>query len=109
MLVTFDTQEVVNELKSHGFTDEQAEVLTKIQKRVIHDSMDSTLASKGDINGLKNDIVEVKTELTNNIKNFQSDQKVENELIKSRLAIVEKTQWIIIAGVLALVLKSFIL
>ena len=109
MLVTFDTQEVVNELKSHGFTDEQAEVLTRIQKRVIHDSMDSTLASKGDINGLKNDIVEVKTELTNNIKNFQSDQKVQNELIKSRLAIVEKTQWIIIAGVLALVLKSFIL
>ena len=52
MLVTFDTQDVVNQLKSHGFTDEQAEVLTRIQKQVIHDSMDSTLASKGDINGI---------------------------------------------------------
>jgi len=54
MFVTFDTQEVVNELKNHGFTDEQAEVLTRIQKQVIHDSMDTTLASKGDINELKN-------------------------------------------------------
>jgi len=98
MLVTFDTQEVVNQLKSHGFTDEQAEVLTNIQKQVINDAMNSTLASKGDIHGLKDDI-----------KDLQSSMTIENELIKSRLAIVEKTQWIIIAGVLALVLKSFIL
>ena len=31
MLITFDTQEVVKELKSHGFTDEQADVLTNIK------------------------------------------------------------------------------
>ncbi len=120
MLVTFDTQEVVNELKNHGFTGEQAEVLTKIQKQVINESIDNTLASKGDIQEvkteLKDDIQKVKIalkgdiqEVKNNIQNFQSEQKIENELIKSRLALVEKTQWIIIAGVFALVLKSFIL
>ena len=74
MLVTFDTQEVVNELKSHGFTDEQAEILTKIQKKVIQDSMDNTLATKsdmqeskielkGDINGLDKKIDQINTQL----------------------------------------------
>ncbi|MCK5697204.1 MAG: DUF1640 domain-containing protein [Gammaproteobacteria bacterium] len=102
MLVTFDTQEVVNELKNHGLTDEQAKVLTKIQKQVINESIDNSLASKGDIQ-------EAKTELKEDIQTFYNNQKIENELIKSRLALVEKTQWIIIAGVFALVFKSFIL
>jgi hypothetical protein len=98
MLVTFDTQEVVNELKNHGFTDEQAETLTKIQKQVINESMGNTIASKDDIHRVIDHIKESKNELT-----------IENEVLKSRLAIVEKTQWIIIAGVFALVIKSFLL
>jgi len=109
MLVTFDTQEVVNELKNHGFTDEQAEVLTKIQKQVINESIDNTLASKGDIQEVKTELKEDIQEVKEDIQTFYNNQKIENELIKSRLALVEKTQWIIIAGVFALVLKSFIL
>jgi polyhydroxyalkanoate synthesis regulator phasin len=64
MLVTFDTQEVVNQLKENGFTAEQAEVLTKIQKQVIHESMDSTLATKGDVNQVRDDIQNLTTQIT---------------------------------------------
>ncbi len=72
MLVTFDTQDVVNQLKSHGFTDEQAQVLTKIQKQVINDFMDNTLASKCGINGLKNNTIEVKAELKTDIQGLNT-------------------------------------
>lgn len=60
----------------------------------MNESMENSIATKGDIQEVKTDIQEVKTEL---------------ELMKARLSIVEKTQWIIIAGVLALVLKAFLL
>jgi hypothetical protein len=119
MLVTFDTQEVVNELKKHGFTDEQAEVLTKIQKKVIHDSMDNTLASKGDINDIRNDInevtttltnnilevrtelanniSEVKTELTNNISEVRTDLKIDIQGLNTQLIVVKWMLGIVIA------------
>ena len=78
MLVTFNTQEVVDEL-------------------IISDSMDNTLASKNDIHKVIDHVLSVKSELS-----------IDSEIIKNRLAIVEKTQWIIIAGILALVFKSFL-
>ena len=86
MLVTFDTQAVVNELKGHGFTDEQAEILTIIQKRVINESMDNSLATKNDIQLL--------------------DKKMDS--METRLSIVEKMLWIVVAGVITLVIKSFL-
>jgi hypothetical protein len=97
MLVTFDTQEVVNELKKHGFTDEQAEVLTKIQKKVIHDSMDNTFASKDDINNIRNDISEVKTELTNNISEVRTELKIDIQGLNSQLIVVKWMLGIVIA------------
>lgn len=87
MIVTFDTQEYVKELKEGGFTDEQAETLVKAQKKVISDSMESSIATKGDIHTVVDHILEVKT----------------------RLAILEKAGWIIIAALVALILKSYFL
>jgi hypothetical protein len=65
MLVTFDTQEIVEELKSHGFTDDQASALTKIQKKIINESMDNALASK-------KDVVDAKTELKIDIQGLNT-------------------------------------
>ena len=93
MLVTFDTQEVVKELRTHGFTEDQAEVLTNIQKRVINESMDTSLATKDDIKLLDKDIQLL-------------DKKIDS--IETRLTIVEKMLWIVVAGVITLVIKSFI-
>lgn len=102
MLVTFDTQEAVNQLKNHGFTDEQAEVLTKIQKQIIHDSMGSTLGGKGDINGLKNDIVEVKTELKADIQGV--DKRIEQ--LNTQLIVIKWMLGMIIAVEILPLLKQ---
>ena len=93
MLITFDTQEVVKKLRSHGFTEEQADVLTEIQKKVIHDSMDSTLASKGDINTIRNEAQEIKNDIS---------------LIKSELIVVKWMLGIVIAAEVLPLLKQFL-
>ena len=97
MLVTFDTQEVVNELKNHGFTDEQAEVLTKIHKQVINDFMDNTLASKGDV-------IEAKTELKADIQGV--DKRIEQ--LNTQLIIVKWMLGIIIAVEILPILKQLL-
>lgn len=93
MLVTFDTFEYVKELKNSGFSEEQASGLAKAQKKVINEAMDNTLATKDDIHTVVDHILEIKSE---------------NELIKNRLAVLEKAVWIVVAGIIALVFKSFI-
>ncbi len=85
MLVTFDTLEYVKELKEGGFSDKQADALAKAQKKVINEAMDNTLATKDDIHTVIDHVLELKT----------------------RLAILEKAVWLVIAGVVTLVLKSF--
>lgn len=80
MLVAFDTLEYVKELKQSGFSDEQADGLAKAQKKVISESIESQIATKSDIIG-----------------------------IETRLALVEKLLWAVVAGVIAIVLKSYFL
>ena len=63
MLVTFDTQEYVNNLKKGGFSDEQANSMAKAQKIVISEAMDTTLATKIDTNQIDKKVDEVKAEL----------------------------------------------
>jgi hypothetical protein len=106
MLVTFDTLEYVKELKEGGFTDKQADSLAKAQKKVI-EAMDKTLATKSDIHEIKNILKEDIHEVIDHIKDFKSELQIECESIKARLAILEKAVWIVIAGMVTLLLKSF--
>ena len=94
MIITFDTHEYMEGLIKGGFTAEQADTLVKAQKKVINESMESQLATKGDVVETKTDISDVKTEII---------------LVKARLAIIEKVQWIVVSGVIAIVLKSYFL
>mgnify|MGYP001064720688 CR=1 FL=1 len=50
--ITFDTHENVKKLKAVGFTDEQAEV----QTRIIADLVNDQLATKQDLEKLKNEL-----------------------------------------------------
>jgi 2C-methyl-D-erythritol 2,4-cyclodiphosphate synthase len=104
MLVMFDTQEAVNKLKANGFTNEQADAVIEIQKQIIHDAMDTTLATKGNINEFRNDVNTNFNKVDTSFTEVRSDIKS----LETRLSIMEKAQWIIIAGILALVFKSFI-
>ncbi len=40
MAVTFDTHEFFNELKNAGFSEQQAEVITKLQKAAVASTLD---------------------------------------------------------------------
>ena len=66
MISTLDTHEVVKELKAAGFTDEQAEAVTRAVKK-SQDIDFSDLATKGDLAALraelKTDSAELKAEL----------------------------------------------
>ncbi len=104
MLITFDTQEAVNKLKENGFSDEQAGAVIEIQKQILHDAMDTTLATKGSINDFRNEVNTNFNKVNTNFTEVKSDIKS----LETRLSIMEKAQWIIIAGILTLVLKTFL-
>jgi hypothetical protein len=42
--ITFDTHEFFNELKSAGFSDQQAEVITRLQKAAVASTLEQTRA-----------------------------------------------------------------
>lgn len=108
MLVTFDTLEYVKTLEEGGFTKEQAGSLAKAQKKVIKEAMDNSLATKEDIHEIKDVLKEDIHEVIDHIKDFKTELTIENESIKNRLAILEKAVWIVIAGVIIIILKSFL-
>ena len=62
MIGTLDTHELVKDLKASGFTDEQAEAVTRAV-RLARDFDVSKLASKTDIADLRREIAEVEPRL----------------------------------------------
>jgi hypothetical protein len=62
MISTLDTHEVVKELKAAGFTDEQAEAVTRAVRRAQDIDL-SNLATKQDIAQLRTEMAELRAEL----------------------------------------------
>jgi hypothetical protein len=62
MISTLDTHELVKDLKASGFTDEQAEAVTRAV-RLAQDLDVSNLATKTDIADLRREIAEVELRL----------------------------------------------
>ncbi len=58
--VTFDTLAYVKMLKQGGLTEEQAEAHVLAQKQILSEVLDTTLATKDDINRLEKQIVVLK-------------------------------------------------
>ena len=61
-VATIDTLEVVKELRAAGFTDDQAEAVTRVVRRAQEVDL-SNLATKPDITAVKTDVTGVKTDL----------------------------------------------
>jgi len=61
--ITFDTLQYVEKLKSGGFSDAQAKVMAEAQKQAIETAADLTLATKSDVQALKDDNKDIKAEL----------------------------------------------
>lgn len=58
--ITFDTLAYAKRLKGVGFTEEQAEAQAEAQKAMLSEVLDTTLATKSDINRLEKQIIVLK-------------------------------------------------
>ena len=94
--ITFDTFENVKRLKAVGFTEKQAEVQTKI----ISELVENRLATKQDIVLLQRDMKEMEVSLKRDMKEMELKITSEQKLIKWMMGFV-------LAGIAALILKSF--
>jgi hypothetical protein len=58
--VTFDTLKYSKRLVEAGYTQQQAEAATEVQKEVLNEALDSTLATKEDIRRLELELAVMK-------------------------------------------------
>jgi Protein of unknown function (DUF1640) len=61
--ITFDTFKYVERLEKAGFAREQASVFVEAQRDAMSQAMDTSLASKSDIQDLKSDMHLLRSEL----------------------------------------------
>ncbi|MBU6225718.1 MAG: DUF1640 domain-containing protein [Burkholderiales bacterium] len=54
--VTFDTHKFVKELRDAGVPELQAEAFVRAQQEILSQALDTTLATRADINGIKTEI-----------------------------------------------------
>jgi hypothetical protein len=109
---TFDTHEFFNELKSAGFSEQQAEVITRLQKTTItttleqarHDYQLDDLATKRDLKEieltLKRDLKELELRLESRIKD------TELKIVESKADLI---RWVVGVGVLQTALITALL
>lgn len=114
--VPFDTLHFANRLKSVGFTDEQAQVITELQRtandstleQARHDYHLNDVSPKRDMKeletALRHDIKELETALKHDMKEMDTALRHEIELLRAdtgRMIAESKadlTRWIIGAG-----------
>ena len=61
--ITFDTHKFVKQLEASGVPPVQAEAFVLAQQQILSDVLDSTLATKSDIHGVRLDMAGIKTEM----------------------------------------------
>lgn len=61
--ITFDTLKFAERLEKAGLTREQASAIVETQKEALAEALDTTLATRTDIAGLKADIVRLETKI----------------------------------------------
>ena len=103
--ITFDTLAYSKRLRAVGFTEEQAEVQAETQRETIEIAISELetrhlkdLAVKGDISAVRSDISIVRADMATK----DSLRKVEVEL-----AVVKWMLGTVMAGIAALVIKTF--
>ncbi len=105
--ITFDTLHFANRLKSVGFTDEQAQVITELQLSTVDTTLEQARHDyQLDELATKRDLKEIDVALRHDLKEIEATLKHEIELLRSdtgRMIAESKadlTRWIIGAGFL---------
>ena len=97
--IAFDTHRFVKNLTESGFTEQQAEALAKEQI----DLLNSNLATKVDIEGIKADLERFKTDLEASIERFKADLEASIATVKADLEVkiqeskVDLLKWMLTA------------
>jgi hypothetical protein len=94
--IPFDTLQIANRLKAAGFTDEQAAVITEIQRETSHETLQQAIHDYHlDDVATKRDLKELENNLDHKIELLRADT---GRLIAETKA--DLTRWIIGAGFL---------
>ena len=81
-VLALETHKVVKGLKAAGFTDEQAEAVTRVMRRA--QDIDLTeLATKGDMQGVRTELQGLRSELKAEISALRSDLKTDVSGVRS--------------------------
>jgi hypothetical protein len=83
--ITFDTHAYVKKLKAAGMPEPHAEALAEAQKASLSEILDTTLATKGDVERIEREIL----------------------LIRNEITLLKWMTGLMLAGVVSLVLKAF--
>ncbi|SJM93564.1 conserved hypothetical protein [Crenothrix polyspora] len=114
--VTFDTHEFVKKLKGAGFSEEQAEILTDLQKttaqntleQALHDYDLENITSKKDVEllelNLKRDIKQLEIDLKKDIEILRLETK--RDIAESKAELI---RWVVGVGILQTMLVSALL
>lgn len=96
MTITFDTQELVNELKQNGFTQEQSEAAIRAIKKA-----QTELASKQDIAAVHREISSVRQE----VENLRLEIKQDMVILSKDLTIRLGTMMAVAISIVAVLVK----
>ncbi len=96
--ITFDTHEFIKELKNAGFSEEQAEIITKLQKAAMNLTLEQA----------KHDY-----DLDNLVTNHSLDSRLRESELKSEVRLAETKseliRWIVSVGLLQTALITALL
>jgi hypothetical protein len=96
--ITFDTHEFIKELKSVGFSEEQAEIITKLQKAAVTSTLEQA----------RHDY-----DLDNLVTNHSLDSRLRESELKSEVKLAETKseliRWIVSVGLLQTALITALL
>ena len=96
--ITFDTHEFIKELKNAGFSEEQAEIITKLQKAAVTSTLEQA----------RHDY-----DLDNLITNHSLDSRLKESELKSEVKLAETKseliRWIVSVGLLQTALITALL
>lgn len=108
-ILTFDTYDFVKRLKGVGFSEEQAETITDLQKATTNNTLDQVrheydldhLATKRDIKEIELKIESVRAELKKDIELVKSELKRDIEIVRKEMAETKTdlVRWIFTVGV----------
>lgn len=113
-ILTFDTHDFVKKLKGVGFTEEQAEVITDLQRATTNNTLDQVrheydldhLATKRDIKEVELKIELVKSELKRDIESVRKEMaEAKTDLVRWIFTVGVGMGLVQIASIVFLVLK----